>query len=168
MEIWKDVVGFEDTFQISNSGKLFSKRTNKELKQSLSKKGYLLVSTKIGGRTGKSLCFRVHRLVAEAFLENLECKPFVNHKDGNKQNNKLSNLEWCTASENTIHAYENNLMNNEGGCDRHNAKLSEDDLKSVRELLKKGDKTHNQIAEMFGIARSTITNISNGKRYKEG
>ena len=54
--------------------------------------------------------YRVHRLVAEAFIPNTENKPCINHKDGNKQNNNADNLEWCTHSENTIHSFKNGLQ----------------------------------------------------------
>lgn len=108
-ELWKDVIGFEALFSVSNMGNVFSKRTNKLLKLCVSDRGYYKVATKIGGRAGKNYCFRVHRLVATAFLDNPEDKPSVNHKDGNKLNNRCSNLEWSTVSENMTHAYANGL-----------------------------------------------------------
>jgi len=103
-EVFKDVVGFEDYFQISNLGNIFSKRSNRVLKTHITKRGYVSLATKIGGRQGTNHCFRVHRLVAEAFLPNPENKPEVNHIDGIKTNNKISNLEWVTAEENMNHA----------------------------------------------------------------
>lgn len=109
MEEWKDVVGYEGLFQVSNLGNVFSKRTNKLLKHSVSKKGYCLIASKIGGRTGKNVCFKVHRLVAEAFLDNEQNKLYVNHKDGCKTNNNVLNLELCTSSENMQHAYDHGL-----------------------------------------------------------
>jgi hypothetical protein len=115
-EIYKDVVGFEDYFQVSNLGNVYSKRTSKVLKQTVSKTGYYSVATKIGGRKGQAYCFKVHRLVAEAFLpepdkyikESIKDTVYgvivVNHKDGNKLNNLVENFEWCTYKENTQHA----------------------------------------------------------------
>lgn len=94
MEVWKDVVGYEEYFQVSNLGKLFSKRSQKILKQTISKTGYYTVATRLGGRNGICKCFKIHRLVAEAFIPNPEQKRTVNHIDGNKLNNNLSNLEW--------------------------------------------------------------------------
>lgn len=77
------------------------------LKQTKSKYGYLTVGLY---KKCKHKVFRVNRLVAEAFIPNPENKPEVNHKDTNKENNHVSNLEWNTRSENQIHAYENKLQ----------------------------------------------------------
>lgn len=88
-----------------NFGQVLSKRTNKILKQSISKTGYYTIATKIGGRNGISKCFKVHRWIAEIFIPNDLNKPFINHKDGNKLNNSIDNLEWVTNSENVKHAY---------------------------------------------------------------
>lgn len=121
-EVWKDVVGYEDLFMVSNIGNIYSKRSNKVLKQQLHPNGYNVLSTKIGGRNGVCKCFKIHRLVAEAFLEKpseeliLEASNtvyglvIVNHRDGVKTNNCVNNLEWSSYKENSIHAYKNNLQ----------------------------------------------------------
>lgn len=112
---WVDVKGYEDIFSISEDGQLYSKRSGKILKQHVSKEGYNTVSTRIGGRCGVNKCFRIHRLVAEAFLEDPsedladKCSDTVygvvpvNHKDGDKLNNHYTNLEWCDHKHNTRH-----------------------------------------------------------------
>lgn len=121
-EIWKDIKGYEKLYQVSNLGsvKSLSKfvKNNKSyssigyitkekiLKQFRNRKGYLVVSL---CRDGKQKTFRVHRLVAEAFIPNPENKPQVNHINTNKENNHVSNLEWVTNGENQIHAYCNGL-----------------------------------------------------------
>jgi hypothetical protein len=122
MEEWRDVVGYEEYFQVSNLGRIFSKRTNKILKQTISKTGYFTCASKIGGRKGISICFKIHRLVAEAFLappsktliEECSCSVYkivpVNHKDGNKLNNIHTNLEWCSYRENMLHASKLGLL----------------------------------------------------------
>lgn len=138
-EVWKDVVGFEDYFKVSNLGRVFSKRTSKLLKLRLSDTGgYPCFSTRIGGRSGKCYVFKVHRLVAQAFLpppdagivaecieRNHGLVP-VNHKDGVKTNNHVSNLEWCTAKQNAQHAVRLgiNAITNRKGLDNPNFTLS--------------------------------------------
>ena len=96
----------ETGFWVSSDGKEVYLDSNKKEKLKLYKtgKGYYQVSH-------HQDLFYVHRIVAGAFIPNILDKPFINHKDGNKLNNDMSNLEWVTASENTMHAYESGLMN---------------------------------------------------------
>lgn len=106
-EIWKDIKGLEGKYQISNKGRVKSLHYNwsdckKVLIPQEQKTGYLCVN--IGGKLRT-----IHRLVAEAFIENPNHLPQVNHIDGNKQNNRIENLEWISASDNLIHAYKSGL-----------------------------------------------------------
>lgn len=107
-ELWKDVKGYEGLYQVSNLGRIksFHKEDEIIMKCFLSKNGYVRVCLTKFGVGSKKL---VHRLVAQAFIPNPNNLPQVNHKDGNKQNNKVDNLEWCTPSENMLHSYKNNL-----------------------------------------------------------
>lgn len=122
-EIWKDIVGFEGIYQVSNLGRVKSlERTirNKGTKsgfyhisekilsprKNINRHGYYEISLK---QNGKEKRFKLHRLVAIAFIPNPNNLPQVNHKDGNKDNNTVNNLEWCTDKENKKHAWENNL-----------------------------------------------------------
>ena len=94
-------------YQASNFGYIYSKKSNRVLKSHFNEKGYLRVCLYVDG---KPTTQKVHRLVALAFLENPKNYKEVNHKDGNKTNNCVENLEWCTHLENMRHAYQNNLI----------------------------------------------------------
>lgn len=126
MEIWKDIKDFEGYYQVSNLGNVRSltrtekfqrkdslkvstrTRQGRDLIPKIDRYGYSVVHLR---KDGVINVYRaVHRLVAETFIDNPENKPTVNHKDCNKQNNVLTNLEWNTISENTKHASDNGLL----------------------------------------------------------
>ncbi len=107
-EIFKDIVGYENHYKISNLGNLFSTpqdgKPHKLLKQEVVKSNttnYRRVSL---CKNGKVKRFMIHRLVSKAFINNPKMKPYINHIDNNGENNNIDNLEWCTHSENMIHA----------------------------------------------------------------
>lgn len=122
-EKWADIKGYEGIYQVSTSGRVKSlprviKQRNayteiekyhpgQTLRQSTEKDGYKVVSL---CNHGKRKTGKVHRLVAEAFIQNSDNLPEVNHKDGNKANNSVNNLEWCTSSQNRMHAYRTGLQ----------------------------------------------------------
>ena len=103
----RDIPGWEGLYACDTKGQIYSYRSNKFLQPSKNKRGYLHVTFT---RDGKRYDYRVQRLVAMTFLENPKNKPQVNHIDGNKLNNYLSNLEWVTPEENIQHAKEHNLF----------------------------------------------------------
>ena len=107
-EIWKDIPGYEGLYQASNLGRIKKIWKTKEtiMKPSLQKEGYLRIGLV---KNSKRKSYQVHRLIALCFIDNIYNKKYVNHIDGNKQNNNADNLEWVTASENLKHAYDNNL-----------------------------------------------------------
>ena len=98
MEEWKQLVDYKN-YEVSSFGQVRNKKTGRILKP-CNNGGYLYVGLSLNGQT-KS--FSVHRLVASIYLDNLDNKPHVNHKDKNRSNNHISNLEWCSALENNIH-----------------------------------------------------------------
>lgn len=120
VEVWKDIIGYEGYYQVSDCGRVRScERIVKDSKctrvfngkilnptESNGKQPYYYVSLSKSGKTRKKM---VHVLVAIAFIPNPENKPQVNHKDGNPQNNHADNLEWVTNAENTQHAYDKHL-----------------------------------------------------------
>lgn len=98
--MWKEIKGFEN-YLVNENGEIKSKKKNKLLKPTKKSHGYCEVTLY---QDGKPHYKRVHRLVAQTFIENPHNYPVVNHIDGDKTNNHVSNLEWCTVSENTYHA----------------------------------------------------------------
>lgn len=110
-EIWKSISGYDDIYQISSFGRIRSKCGKADgqyviRKNRISGKGYPSITLH---HQGERKYFFIHRLVAEAFIPNPKELPQINHKDGNKRNNCVENLEWCTNSENMNHCYENRL-----------------------------------------------------------
>lgn len=108
-EIWKIIPDTIGHYLVSSHGRIKSIRSNKIMRPLRTTTGYHQIQLRINGITIQR---RIHRIVAQCFLENPENKPEVNHKDGNRVNNCLSNLEWCTKSENSKHAYDSGLNPN--------------------------------------------------------
>ena len=105
--MFKIIPNYEN-YEINECGVIRIVKTKKIKKQRIGKDNYYKINLY---KDGKSKTFRVHRLVAELFIPNPNNYPIVNHIDGNKLNNHINNLEWCTYSENTKHAYDRNLGN---------------------------------------------------------
>uniref|UniRef100_A0AAU8B862 Endonuclease n=1 Tax=Dulem virus 42 TaxID=3145760 RepID=A0AAU8B862_9CAUD len=103
----KPIKGWEDKYLIYSDGRVYSFKSNKFLKPRMTMDGYERVALY---DNGKSYEYRVHRLVAEAFLENPDNLSQINHKDFNRRNNILENLEWCTNEENVKHSIDNNRL----------------------------------------------------------
>lgn len=143
-EEWKDVIGFEGLYKVNNLGNIMRlpKTTNREVygkihydskllsNNTLDKDGYVKTALR---KNGKRHYLRVHRIVAEAFLENPENKPVVNHKNGIKNDNRVVNLEWATISENTKHGFE--VLGRKGHNGGTNKKVMMID-KNTNEILK--------------------------------
>lgn len=105
-EIYKDIIGYEGLYQVSNKGNIKSLNYNKTKKekvlQPLNKEGYYRISLH---KNAKAKWYNIHRLVAIAFIPNFENKPEINHINGIRNDNNITNLEWCTRSENTLHSF---------------------------------------------------------------
>lgn len=145
-EVWKHIKGYEGKYQVSNLGRIksfYKCKDGKVIKPLSNTNGYLYIALSKGNRNYKRLL--IHRLVAETFIPNLDNKPQVNHIDGNKHNNAVSNLEWVTGSENQIHSYNNKLRGN---------KDIDDDLIIDLYINKKMPTT--KIAEIYGVYYTTI------------
>lgn len=108
---------------------------------------------------------RVHRIVAKLFIPNPNNLPVINHKDGNKTNNNVDNLEWCTNKENQIHARDNGLTKTGEGCVF--SKLTQKQVDFIKENFSKKNPQYNnvQLSKMFNVDMSTISRIKNGNRW---
>jgi len=166
-EVWKDVKGYEGLYQVSNLGRVKSlertvtakngsKRTIRQriLKPKTERNGYLRVILCKGN--GKKKTLKVHRLVCEAFHENPENKPCVNHIDENKANNTASNLEWCSYKEN----------NNHGTRNERRAKAQS---KTVGQYTRDGKlikvwQSTNEVERQLGFEHSAISAVARGNR----
>lgn len=172
--IWKDVKGYEGLYQVSDQGDVKSLRKQsgtcyrKERilsKNRLTKDGYNQVRL---AKDGVQKDFRVNRLIAQTFIPNPENKPTVNHKNGNKLDNCVENLEWMTREENMQHAYDNGLKKPTRGPFNAQAKLSESDVRYIRKHYKRQDKTFGTVglAKKFGTSPRVIGLIVRGLSYK--
>jgi len=174
MEIWKDIKDYENIYQISNLGRV--KRLERKVIDTLkriytypekiltgdhSKSDYTKI-TLVKNRKNK--VFRIHRLVAITFIPNLENKREVNHKDGNKLNNNIANLEWVSPSENIRHAFNAGLSTQKGSKNNF-SKLTEDQVKEIFKLAATSKFTQTEIAKKFKISRTTVSDIKNKKRW---
>lgn len=106
-EQWRDIAGYQGRYLVSSLGRVWSNVTCKELKLQDHPLGYSVVALTLRNGTGAKKPHLIHRLVAEAFIDNPNALPTVNHIDGNKKNNKVANLEWMSHSDNHKHAYAN-------------------------------------------------------------
>lgn len=164
-EIWKEtsIPGYF----VSNLGG-FRGRSGKPIKQQIHKNGYYVYAMRPEGRKGVCKCVKIHRLIAEAFIPNPENKPFVNHIDGNKLNNNIKNLEWCTNQENVIHAYKMGLCKIKRGEDNHWSKLTNEQAEWIRKHYIPRDKQFGSraLGRKFNISHQQILDIVNNKSYK--
>ena len=164
VEVWRDIKGYEGRYQVSSEGRVKTverfKSDGRHQREGIriseiDQKGYefVLLFDGIGYHR-----FSVHVLVAKAFIPNIYNKPQVNHIDGNKLNNKVDNLEWCTASENQLHALRMGLARPRRGESHSSAKLSDADVIQIRDLRKRGYKLR-ELAERFGVCETHISRI---------
>jgi len=158
-EVWAQVCGF-DGFYVSNMGRVKSS-TGRVHKLNRLKSGYLRATfrTKDG-----IFSKRVNRLVAIHFIENPNSYPFVNHLDGNKENNAHWNLEWCDHEMNMAHASATGLVAR--GSRVNTSKLTNPDVLLIRKLYESGGYSQRSLASRFGVAKNAIKMIVNRKSWK--
>jgi hypothetical protein len=160
IEIWKDIEGFEGRYFVSNTGRVKSLYTGEEriMKLYFRPKMYTTVGLSWNGRT---IAYQVHRLVATAFMPNLMNLREINHKDGNKYNNYIDNLEWCTSKENKQHAIKIGTFIK--GESAGHAKLNEFQVRVIR---KANDLFIHELATIFNMSVSATEQAKNRKTWK--
>ena len=166
-EIWRDVIGYENLYMVSNMRRVksFYALGEKLLTPSANKSGYMyVVLTKDCIRKS---C-KVHTLVAKAFLPNPENKPVVHHRDCNRSNNHVENLEWATHQENTAYAVQKGSYSKKYGCDNPLSKLSADDVRFIRKyyIPRHREFGTNALSRKFNVSKNTILNVINHETYK--
>ena len=160
--MWKKACRFE-SYLCNEQGQIYSLISKKIMKTHNDKDGYRQLRLTI--EKGKAITVKAHRLIAQTFIPNPENKPFVNHKNGNKEDNTVSNLEWCTAKENNVHARQTGLLN-DCGVNNSRAVCNEETLKEIRTLIAEG-KGNTEIEKITGISNKVISNIRRGRNYKK-
>ena len=175
-EEWKDIIGYEGLYQVSNLGRVKSMNRviyysdgrkfnyySQILKVNINKRNYNNNIVHLY-KNGIRKAIPVHRLVATSFIVNNDNLPEVNHIDGNRNNNKVENLEWSSRKDNMKHAFDNGLINNIG-INHGNNIYAESQIIEVKKLLLL-KLPHKQIEEITGVKKGTIEQISRNKQWK--
>ena len=163
-EVWKDLIyqgqNYGAYYEVSSLGQIRNTKTKKIRKQNISQTGYYCVNGSLGSRKNK-ITFKVHKAVAETFIANPNNLPVPNHKDGNKLNNHIDNLEWCTYSENMQHAYANDLINLPCGEEAFTSKLDNEAVKYIREnyIPRHREYGTRALGRKFGVDHETIRSV---------
>ena len=157
-----EIDGVKKEYLLYDDGRLYDVQLQRFKNPIENHKGYLRYSIYV---YGKRKLFFVHRLVLSVFspVENME-KLQVNHIDGNKKNNKLENLEWCTQSENQIHAFSHGLISRVGEKNSQ-CRLKESDVFEIISMIKNKE-SYDDISKRFHISKSTVAAIKNKRLWK--
>jgi DNA-binding CsgD family transcriptional regulator len=155
--------GIYTDYYVSPNGDIYSNKRNDmyKLKPTKSTRGYVKVRLSIDGKIYNR---HIHRMVAETFIPNPENKPEVNHIDGNKKNNTVTNLEWVTRKENAEHAYRTGLFGI--GESFSTADISNKQCKKICKLLESTDMSIKDIAEKVNCGKMTVYHILHGDTWK--
>jgi len=161
-EIWKPLINHRNNYEVSNHGRIKNSNLNRILKCGHDQNGYIIFKIR-DLNLHKPIFHKVHRIVALYFIDNLENKPQVNHKNGIKSDNNVENLEWCNALENQQHARKTGLIKQSGELSV-NAKLKKTDAEEIR-LMKKNGATLKNICYKFKISKACASYVVNYKTY---
>lgn len=156
--------GMETKYIISDDGRIYSQITNRYLKPFKNRRGYCLVDINVDG---KRYTRQLHRLVALTFIDNPNSLETVNHKDGNKENNAVSNLEWMTVLDNVRHAWKTGLAKPRCGTDNPANVYSEKQIHNVCKMLEVGGLSNKSIAYKCGVNVTLIRDIKFRDKWKQ-
>jgi len=167
-EKWKQIDNYP-YYEVSNKGRIRSWINSKQNKR---KEPYLLNPFKVNGylkvhlyKNGDKNRLLVSRLVAKAFIGNSKDKNEINHKDGNKLNNNIDNLEWVTRSENLQHAYDTGLRKKPNGESNGKSKLTESDVLDIRNAYKLNCFSYQDLADAYDVGKTCIAKIIKRKNW---
>ena len=165
-EVWKDISGYEEMYQVSNFGRVkslkrYRRRNDKILHLANDKDGYLQVNL---SRDNKSKTIKVHKLVMLTFVGERPNGFEINHIDGIKTNNHIDNLEYCTSSEKTQHAYDTGLQ--PSGKKHYKSKFTDSQVLEIRERHKSGRISQTKLAREYEVSPTTIHKIVKRKAWK--
>lgn len=169
-EIWKKVKGYSSWYEVSNMGRLKThnwknKGITKIMRPAMDHGGYL--RTMLKRIDGKTHTIKVHRIVAENFIDNPENKPQVNHINGIRNDNRVINLEWCSHSENIKHSFFTKRSSNKGTLNP-SCILTEKQVKQIRDEYQPGrgnDKNSTALAKKYNVSASTIKAIISNRLW---
>lgn len=176
IEQWRPIKNYEGIYEISNLGNVKSlartiikkdgkKQTFKERILNKRHNGYGYYQVGLNSK-GKRVYFYIHRLVGEAFIDNPNDLPQINHINGNKEDNFVNNLEWISAKDNTIHSWKTGLSK---GRENHGmSKLTNNEVLEIRKKYLSKNYSQRKLAKEYSVSQKTIYNIINKKQWKVG
>lgn len=173
-ENWKAIAGYEGYYEVSDTGKIRSvdrvvinrgfpqRLKGVTLRHNLNQNGYPYV---IICKNGKTKCQCIHKAVAAAFVDNPDGRRVINHKDGNKQNNNASNLEWTTSLENNLHALRTGLRVPTRGEKQGKSVLKEHQVYEIRRRADSGESVK-KLAQEFGVKEAAVSAVKHRRTWR--
>ena len=167
MNGYKDIPGYEGLYAVNRSGDIWSYYAGRNIKANRSYRGYYSVGLR---KKGLRKWFMLHRLIGQAFLENPDSKRYINHKDFNKANNTVDNIEWVTASENMMHAQRHGRVNTKEQQEKIRDScgfLTMAQARVIRFLYKTGRYTQGAVGNLFGVSEDVVYHVLKNNTYRE-